>query len=385
MYRKIATILAAVTINAFFLCSQTANAEGQVAITVKNPDPYSGNQSWFIYQKKPGEVIEDIATLKNFGNEKTKVKIVPVDATSNTSGSFILKFEHEDQIGIGDWTKIAKDEVEIAPEQRIDVPFRIEIPRDIQPGEYIGGIVVESMASPSVKLADGTSVENTSSSSASVKTRIGTRIYLTIPGLINESFSLDNIRYQESALGTSYFNLKISNKGNTSYDPTAIIEIFDMSGKPYDRIEKPLGTSAPHTVIEPIVPWNKKPFIGKFTAKTTLIFKKRFQSVSTSHAAAQKITKTFDFYFIPWKTIIFSAILFFLSLGYIIYSRASYRKEFLESYRYTVQPCEDIISISKKFNTPWKKIAKLSRLEQPYIIKTGDIVKIPKKNFEKNK
>ncbi|HRY91790.1 MAG TPA: DUF916 domain-containing protein, partial [Candidatus Gracilibacteria bacterium] len=163
MKLKPAGILA-IFLGAFFSANLVAFAQLSVAITVKNPDPYTGNQSWFVYQKQSGETIDDIASIKNYGSKPATIHICAVDGTTNTSGAFILKFDSQQQSGIGSWISIDKDEVTLKPGERVDVPFKINIPKNLQPGQYMGGLVVESpeahMAHVTQQLSSNTQQES---------------------------------------------------------------------------------------------------------------------------------------------------------------------------------------------------------------------------------
>ena len=48
---------------------QLTLANGIISSTVKNPDPYSGNQSWFRYYESPGNVVKDAIILRILGNQ----------------------------------------------------------------------------------------------------------------------------------------------------------------------------------------------------------------------------------------------------------------------------------------------------------------------------
>lgn len=348
-------------------------AFAQISITVKNPNPYTGNQSWFVYQKFPGERIEDVATIKNFGKEAEKIKIYAVDATSNADGNFVLTFSGQKQHGIGTWTEIKEQELTLQPGQRVDVPFTISIPANVTPSEYVGGIIAESGSN------DKDCNENACASSISVKTRVGSRIYITVPGTINDSIAWTDFRAEERTNGKIAFHFQIQNKGNVTYKPRTKIEIIDSFGHIFDTIEKTLGESLPNTSIESTILWDKEnlPAMGSFSVQANVEFIKNFPTANELHGAPNQETKKLQFWLVPWKwlqLILLLTVSFFASL---FISRRNFKKLVAHCREYEVQENENISSIADSYQMRWQKLAKINSLDAPYVLKKGQKILVP--------
>lgn len=369
-------------------------AHEEVTLTVKNPDPYTGNQSWFVYTKNPGALIEDVATIKNYGTTTSNVRIYPVDATTTQSGSYILKFDHEDQLGIGEWTNISRNEIKIAPGERIDVPFSVKLPADISPGQYIGGIVIEY--GPNTTDGITTNCENTNTcgnSVVAVRTRIGSRIYITVPGEAREKIDFSGFSYYTTLMGQARFKFTIVNGGNVVYEPVAEITIRDDNGKIYDKFTKPLGTSAPGSTIESVITWDKqRPMIANFTATAKVTFPHRFQIADdTMHGSAME--KTADVPIFPWDHVFYLSVIALIVTTLCAMHGIRPKPLATESEKYQVRDNDDLISIASAKNTNWQTLADFNNLKQPYILKKGTVIfvpkqpgsKPPKNNNEKNK
>ena len=364
----------------FFHTGSVALASHElVTLTVKNPDPYTGNQSWFVYTKNPGDTIDDIATIKNYGEETVFVRIYAVDAATSDTGSFILKFQHEDQDGIGDWSTISKNDISIKPGERIDVPFKIKIPETISPGQYIGGIIIEY--GPNVTQGnskDCATNGNCGSSIVSVKTRIGSRIYLTIPGQTEEKVSLTDFSYYTTLTGQARFKLKIVNQGNVVYQPQAEITVRDSKGNVFDTFSKPLGTSMPDSVIEPIITWDKnRPLTANFSATASVTFPRRFQ-VAGEILHGAPMVKTISFVIIPWDHIFYLSIIALIAVCLCAMHTMRLKHEISDGTEYRILEGDDIISIAEKNKTSWRKLAELNDIKPPYILKKGASIVIPK-------
>lgn len=374
-------LLSAILFGAMFmLTANNAFALGQVTLTVKNPDPFKGNHSWFIYEEEAGQVIEDIATLKNFSNKPATVNIYAVDATSSDGGSFILKFREEEQKGIGYWTDVEVKSITINPNEVVDVPFKIVLPEGVTPGQYIGGLIVETgdPAELNEKYEESCTQENLCGTSIAVRTRVGTRIYLTVPGKTYEDFALTDFNASKSITGTTKFQFRIENNGNVAYEPQTVIDVYDGMGNLYEHIEKPLGISSPGTVINPVVKMKKRPLIGNFTAKASVTFDRQFGD-SEFHEAPPSEFMELSFWVMPWE-IIFILLLFILAIGGIVFQRKMVWKSYLEHAEdYIVKSGEDIEHVAHNRHINWKKLAKFNKLKPPYIIREGDTLKVPKK------
>lgn len=381
--KLLTALLIAAFSSIFFLGSNVANAMAEVAITVKNPDPYTGNQSWFVHENEAGETIEDIATVKNFGHETAIVNVYAVDAATSKSGTFILKLRDQEQENIGIWTEVQEQKLTIPPGERIDVPFMIQIPDDVNPGQYFGGIVVESTSNQNQHSNADCGENQICGTSVAVQTRVGARIYLTVPGDMKEEIAWTQFQQMKGLTGRTYFKFKIENNGSISYEPRAHIKIYDVIGNVYDEFDAPLGISLPSTTIEPTIAWSKKtPFIGKFTAEATVDFPRRFYTKAPQLHGAAIEPMSFTFWVLPWGMITIVILLVLGAGGSYSVHNLRIRRIASNSEKYHVNINESIISIAKRRGIKWKLLAKINKLKPPYVIKKGDIILVPKKNEE---
>ncbi|MFO0781217.1 MAG: DUF916 domain-containing protein [Candidatus Gracilibacteria bacterium] len=360
-----------------------ASANGSLTIVVKNPNPYTGNQSWFTYEKKPGEVIDDVATVKNLSNKPLRAHVYAVDATSNDSGNFILKLENEDKTGIGKWTKLtSSDIITIPAQQSMDFPFHIEVPANLTPGQYFGGLVLEEVGDNVQPVAVAAAADNGKKiccTNILVKTRIGLRIYLTIPGTIVDKMEWSGFKTIQKNKTTN-FQFEIKNTGNVALEPVATIEIFDQGGKQVDRFEKTLGESLPGTIINPVIGWENQALFGSFRAIGKVHYRIKNQSIDQKlHGSSEKgETKVTEFNIVPWK-MLYGIILVILAagIGYWIYARNQQQLK-TQWETYEVQAYDNIMSIAESHSVDWKKLARVNKLKPPYLVKKGEIIRVPK-------
>lgn len=366
-----------------------ASANGNLTIIVKNPNPYTGNQSWFTYEKKPGEIINDVAVVKNFSDKPLKAHVYAVDATSNDSGSFILRLESENREGVGKWTKLSAEQtITIPPQQSVDFPFQIEVPENIAPGQYFGGIVLEEVGETPNVVEVAAAAEGTGQviccTNIMVKTRIGLRIYLTVPGIINDSVEWSGFKTVQKNRTTN-FQFEIKNTGNVALEPIATIEIFDSMGNQVDRLEKSLGESLPGTTINPVVNWENQVLFGSYKAVGKLNYKIKSQSLDQKlHGSAEVGTKTATFTVMPWNLLLYMLLLAFgggIAYWSYLYNQRQIR---LNWEPYEVSPGDNIVSIAKNRKVEWKKLARINKLKAPYLLEKGKKLRVPKITDDSN-
>ena len=263
----------------------------------------------------------------------------------------------------------------------MDFPFHIEIPKNLEPGQYFGGLVLEEVAEAPQTMNVAAAAEDGQRiccTNILVKTRIGLRIYLTIPGTINDRLEWSNFKTIQKTKNTS-FQFDIRNTGNVALEPVATIEIFDLTGKQIDRFEKSLGESLPNTYITPSIVWEHQPLAGQFKAVGKLTYRIKSQAFNQQlHGSAELGSKTVNFTVMPWK--ILFLILLATMAGIIAYAhyRKNQRELKLNWESYEVQTDDNIMKIAKTHNVDWKKLAKVNRITAPYLVNAGEKIKVPK-------
>lgn len=375
-FLKLATL--AISLLSF---SSLSLANSLVISTIKTPDPYNGNQSWFRFYSTPGNIIRDSIILKNIGDKSETVKLYATDATSNQSGSFSLKSDSEKQEGIGLWTILSSQTETLNPGESKEIKFQINIPKDLAPGQYFGGIINEK--NDQSDCDEVNEISGYCSGNIQIKTRTGNRIYLTIPGELRQDIKLTNFSWNQAKNNTIHFHFNFINNGNTAFEPRAIIDIYDQWGKKVATINKNLGKSLPNSTISPIVDWDSQSNFGNFTAKAEVIYQEDNQGrFDPLHGSALMEKSTISMFIIPHNFLKLFGLISILII-ITIFCCSFYIKKLINSSEiYVVKTDDNLIDLAKKFRTNWQLIALINKLKPPYIISEKQKLKIP--NCHKN-
>src|SRR3989338_7920573 len=197
-----------------------------------NPDPaIQYSESWFIYNLDLGESKDDALLLFNSGEETKTVKLYPVDSIPSNQGNFALEAQDAPRDGIGAWIKLAETLVTLEQGESREIPFVITIPKDADVGEHSGGIIIQ-------KPAPG---QTEGEAAASVVTRVGIRVYQTVPGEIIKEIEISDFRLELTKPQDQkpYYDIVLTakNKGNVSLSPKVSLEISGWGKIDYQDIE----------------------------------------------------------------------------------------------------------------------------------------------------
>ncbi len=211
-------------------------------------------KSWFIYTLEPGEIKEAKVNVVNLSDQPVEVKIYPVDAVTTKDGAFAPKSEDAERVDVGAWTTISVSELSLEPNETKAIDFTLKVPENAEVGDHMGAIIVQGKEVPEAE--KGTAMR--------VATRVGARIYLTVPGEMIKELELKEFSYKIEE-NQVVFYLTLTNKGNVRILPKGEIEIKDKGGKAVDKIKITEREVFPEDTIELPTKWEKT-MAGKFTA-----------------------------------------------------------------------------------------------------------------------
>jgi len=362
---------------AFFFFPRLAGAVNTetVGILPANPDPeVRFSDSWFMYRLGLGAGKVDGIRVLNNKSETVVVKLYAVDATTTTDGSFALLAENDERKDVGSWVQLGANEIELPANSEKTVPFVINIPDNADVGDHMGGIVMQELDS-------GTDI--TSQMGVKIITRVGVRIYETVPGEVKKDFEITRFDWRFEPSGKknfikdfldinkrTVFFTGVKNEGNVRISPKVTIDIKNIFGMTTAHLpDKEMGVIFPRDEIkEGTVIWDKSPIFGRYKVTMTTSF---FED------GVGEASKDVVIWVIPYRIIfllIVLSALFFLFRLIIMYFR-EVSKEKMPVY--TVRLGDNLTDLSKGLFVSWKKIAKLNSIGKPFEIRAGEKLFIP--------
>ena len=347
------------------------------------------SDSWFIYGLKPGEKKDDAVEVVNGSDQPAIMKLYVVDAVSTSDGNFSLADEHADRTEIGSWVTLATTTVTLFPGESRIVPFTVVIPDNADVGEHAGGIIIQKTGTPEIPGAPPTT--GGVSSSASIVTRVGIRIYETVPGAIIRDLNITNfsvVRHVVPGKRPTYvMDLSVENKSNVSVSTHLK---FDIAG--WGKIDYfPKSQAAGGFILSDLTDffngqvekrdwqlfkgqtvstnWEwPEPVFGRYTIKAVMDYEDNGQ---TKTVESKSVTVTV----IPWTPLMVVLIIVIAIIALLIM-----RKKLFGTARwmkYTVQSGDDLLALAAAAGVSWKKVMKANRLKDPQLRK-GQVLRLPR-------
>lgn len=178
-------------------------------------------RSRFEYGLKPGEEVADWVAVSNLGKKALKVSVYATDAFNAEDGGFALLPADQPPKDVGAWITLPREEYTVPVGKRVDIPFKVRIPANAEPGDHIGGLIAS--ATESATNAEGQQVN--------VERRVASRVYLRVDGPVQPVAQITKIdvEYANPAIpfggGDMTVTYHVANTGNVRFSGKARIQV----------------------------------------------------------------------------------------------------------------------------------------------------------------
>ena len=245
-----------------------------------NPDPNNPRtQSIFIYQLNRGASKSDQLTITNGLTEQANIEVYAVDGTVTATGDMTCKQQVEAKKDAGNWVKLAKSEVALAPGASTNVDFAVTVPDKADVGEHNACLVIQRKADPAAAKKGGIQLQ----------TRQAVRMAITIPGNIHRDVTIDKFAVDNNS--KQLYNIVIKNSGNVSADVDVKLVVKDMlgnvvyqNGGEYAAIAEQIRQFRYESNLQPF--WG-----GKYRAELSIAYNKKAGEWGVSKNSADLTTK----------------------------------------------------------------------------------------------
>ncbi|ROO88517.1 uncharacterized protein DUF916 [Actinocorallia herbida] len=254
---------------------------------------------YFSLEGRPGDVIRDTVRVWNHTAKKMTFQVYPADGYNTPrDGAFALRTPEEAQAGVGLWTKVGGDEINVPAGEAVDVPFTVTIPDNATPGEHIGGVVVANKAIERAENAGGANI--------GLRRAVGARVYLRVSGTLVPGVRIDGLRVENTKPELPWGGPKgtvikytIANVGNVRLTPSIHVKATGLFGRVLrDFSERALPELLPGQKLDLELPWAGAPPADKVTVTAELSTRTGVQSVARTGYST-----------LPWQTVLAVTVL----------------------------------------------------------------------------
>ncbi|KAB1936000.1 DUF916 domain-containing protein [Micromonospora sp. ALFpr18c] len=292
-------------------------ADGNVAWTVRTAsNSYGEARSSFSYNVNPGGVVEDAMVVANRGPAPLNLAVYAADGFTTDAGQLDLLTKDKKSVAIGAWVKASAGSVVIQPGKTAQVPFRISLPDNATPGDYVGGILT---ALTQADQAEGINVDR----------RLGIRITLRVGGELKPNLAIEDLHvtYDGSSnpfgKGDATVTYKIHNVGNAALSGKQTVSV---SG-PFGVLRVRAGDIAAPPELLPGESWDVTvPVHGVAPAVSlaaTVTLTPLLTDVSGSTTSLKPVQATAHGWALPWTFLLVLVVLIAVVVGAYLYRRRS--------------------------------------------------------------
>ena len=238
---------------------QAGAAEGgDFTIAPVRPQPKDPrDQSYFVYQADPDQVINDQFLVKNLTDAPLILALYGVDAAVSTDGGF-APLQRGATNEVGGWISIPVDSVTLDPQEVRVIDVMFHVPANATGGDHVGAVMAEENKGGQ-PAAGGQGLN--------VLLRVGIRVYVTVSGVPGtRSFSAGPPKYSES-VGQGFIGVPLDNTGNLIVEPTAKVTLEGTC--PFEKQFPVVGTLLPGAHLDSSLPLGGRPCPGDYNATIT--------------------------------------------------------------------------------------------------------------------
>jgi hypothetical protein len=257
----------------------------------------ASESDFFHFSLYPGAALDATAIVTNHSQSPMTLQDYPVDGTSTPQGAFALASQDDPRPGVGGWVHLDADHITVAGNAELKVNFRISVPAGTPPGDYAGGLIIQS---PPVQ-GQTTKVNGDTAVRLDIIQRQGVRIYLHVAGTAVESLQIGDMGWQQTG-DTLTFTLPLKNTGNTILHPTAALEVSNWLGANAQLTFDTPESMLPGSTLDLHARMTKAPLVQSGSARTTIT-----SEAGTGHAET-------SVNYAPWPLIITGLLVFLAAL-----------------------------------------------------------------------
>lgn len=252
-------------------------------------------------EASPGEVVKTSIKVRN-ESENSQIYSIYVNdfIVNDESGTPIPISENiTSKWSLRKWIT-SPDSIPVDSKTTQVIPLTIRVPSSALPGGHYS--MVTYMPNSDIKPGQ------LKKTATIIGQRVGTLIYVTIKGKINEKANITSFTMPKfSEQGPVNFSGSIENLSDIHVEPKGFITISDILNREVAKLPVSIGNIFPDSSKKFLTPWNEKWGYGKYKAELNLIY-------GTNNVLAA----TVYFWLFPIRLVVYSLIILVAILTVII-------------------------------------------------------------------
>ena len=246
-----------------------SNVQEQIALTAI--PPRLGDDGSL--KAAPGEKIQVQIRVRNISEKPVSIVTSAQDFLLDADGQSPVPIDDNvsNRWSLASWMTVSPTEHRIAAKSTVGINVLIEVPKDALPGGHYA-MVLHQPGERSVN--NNLVIEDvTNGSSTAINQRVGTLLYVTVEGPINEEAYVRDFAFPSfSEYGPVPFEFTAENNSDVHITPQMSVEIFNVLGQRIDTITIDQKNIFPLTSRNFTGSWDRIWGWGLYKAKLTMSY-----------------------------------------------------------------------------------------------------------------
>jgi len=221
-------------------------------------------QSYFIFHTTPGAHFKSAIRVSNTGLVAGRANLYSTDATTGATSGTVYLGRDRTPNEVGAWINLSASSFILGAGQSRLISFNVAPPKNVRPGEHVGGIAVEVTPLNIIR-------SPVQKGQMQIRTRIITivAVELIFPGSTIQSLSATGVQ-AGGANNYQTLSLKLQNKSTIMVKPHGTLELFNARGSLLQSMPVMMDTFLPNTSINYPIYLKQTLEAGKYQAQLTL-------------------------------------------------------------------------------------------------------------------
>jgi len=195
----------------------TAQPNKVLAFAIYPADQRVG--AYFSPTIKAGEHATLHVVLANTGDITFDARTYAINAATAPNGGFRAADTDAKPEGVTTWLDYPRQIVSLDPGKGVQIPLKINVPKDTAPGQYLTSLIMET--------ANARDVQGTDVFKKVIRQAVP--VFITVPGTLAPKFEITDIALT-AIDGGAALTIGIKNPGNIRVQPTGNVVVKDQNG-----------------------------------------------------------------------------------------------------------------------------------------------------------
>jgi hypothetical protein len=221
--------------------------------------PIGQTGSFFDLTLRPGEARALNVEISNAGIAAIAARTYASDVYTIVNGGFGARLRDEPETGVSRWLDYATKVLDLSVGEAVRRTFRVTVPKDAGPGEYITSLVLEN----DDPIRDGGAI------ALDQIVRQAVAVVITVPGKRSPALAIGGATHTVVA-GKSVVAVAVENPGNVRLKPVATFTLRNAAGVQVSQATVPMDSFYAHTGTSIEVPLDALLVPGVYSVRLSL-------------------------------------------------------------------------------------------------------------------